>query len=277
MPIQRVGVSGLHIGESRRYPIGLLAGLLLAAVCILFGLFLEGGHVGQVLQPTAAVIVGGGTLGAVLMQFSPQAIREAWAQIRHYPPSPKQAQERMEQIMKYAMQARRSGLVSLDPELKQIADPFLRKALMLAIDGISSRELRDIMELELARLEEQEEQGARVLEAAGGYAPTVGILGAVLGLIQVMQRLEDIGGVGRGIAVAFVSTLYGVGLANLLLLPLAGKLRLRAREVERLREMTLEGVVAIADGASPRITREKLGNYMESRMQAAALPQVVAR
>ena len=168
-------------------------------------------------------------------------------------------------------------MVSLDGELKQIADPFFRRALMLAIDGIPPRDLRDIMELELARLEEQEEQSAKVLEAAGGYAPTVGILGAVLGLIQVMQRLDNINEVGRGIAVAFVATLYGVGLANLLFLPLAGKLRLRARDVQALREATLEGVLAMAEGASPRAMREKLGSHTAVRAHPAPLPQVVAR
>ncbi len=252
------------------------AGLLLAAAAVLIGLFLEGGHVSQILQPTAAVIVLGGTLAALLVQFPPGVVWAAFEQAARDEANQMHG-DRTEQLMRYALQARRAGMVSLDPELRQITDPFFRRALMLAIDGIAPRELRDIMELELARLEEQEEQGAKVLEAAGGYAPTVGILGAVLGLIQVMQRLDNIGEVGRGIAIAFVATLYGVGLANLLFLPLAGKLRLRAREVQALRETTLEGVIAMAEGASPRAVREKLGSHAAVRTHPAALPQVVAR
>ena len=254
-----------------------LAGPLVAVAAVLLGLFLEGGHITQVLQPTAAVIVLGGTLGALLIQFPFGMVRSAFLQAAGSGSEQPLLWERTEQLMKYALQARRAGMVSLDPELKQIGDLFFRRALMLAIDGIAVRELRDIMELEMGRREEEEERAAKVLEAGGGYAPTIGILGAVLGLIQVMQRLDDIGEVGRGIAVAFVETLYGVGLANLLLLPLAGKLRLRAREAQMLRETTLEGVIAMAEGAGPRAMREKLGSHAVTRPSAATLPQVVAR
>ena len=249
-----------------------IGGLCLAATAILLGLFLEGGHVAQILQPTAAIIVLGGTLGAVLVQFPASVVAQAVRQLLTDAPAASEARGRMEQLLKYGLQARRSGIVSLDPELKKIQDPFFHKVLMLAIDGIGAREIRDIMELESMRLEEEEERAARVWEAAGGYAPTVGILGAVLGLIQVMQRLDDLGGVGRGIAVAFVATLYGVGVANLLFLPLAGKLRLRAREAQMLRETTLEGVLAMADGATPRTLRERLGGRA-----TAPLAQMAAR
>ena len=247
-------------------------GLCLAATAILLGLFLEGGHVAQILQPTAAIIVLGGTLGAVLVQFPFPVALQAVQQLRADAPSAAEARGRMEQVLKFGLQARRSGIASLDPELKKIQDPFFHKVLMLAIDGIAAREIRDIMELESMRIEEEEERAAKVWEAAGGYAPTVGILGAVLGLIQVMQRLDDLGGVGRGIAVAFVATLYGVGLANLLFLPLAGKLRLRAREAQMLRERTLEGVLAMVEGATPRTLRERLGGRA-----AAPVAQMAAR
>ena len=261
----------------RKLETGTAGGLLVAGSAITLGLFLEGGRLAQVLQPTAAVIVLGGTLGAVLVQFPLSAVRLALAALRDaFRASQINARGRMEQIVRLAMQARRQGLVSLDPELKKIEDPFFRKALMLAIDGIHVRELREIMELEMIRLEEEEERPARVWEAAGGFAPTVGILGAVLGLIQVMERLDNIGEVGRGIAVAFVATLYGVGLANLLFLPLAGKLRLRAREAQLLRETTLEGVVSIVEGTSPRALREKLGAQAGERAPAR-VAQMAAR
>ena len=243
----------------RKFPAATAGGFFVAATAILLGLFLEGGHVLQILQPTAAIIVFGGTLGAVLVQFPFSVALQAVQRLRGEASSAADARTRREQLLKYGLQARRSGLVSLDPELKKIKDPFFHKALMLAIDGIDAREIRDIMELEAMRLEEDEERAAQVWEAAGGYAPTVGILGAVLGLIQVMQRLDDLGGVGRGIAVAFVATLYGVGLANLVLLPLAGKLRIRAREAQMLRETTLGGVLAMVEGATPRTLRERFG------------------
>src|SRR6202008_1363768 len=137
--------------------------------------------------------------------------------------------------------------------LNEIEDPFLKKSLMLAVDGTEPDELRKIMELELDNQAEYEEQVPQVFESAGGFAPTIGIIGAVLGLIQVMQHLDKIDEVGRGIAVAFVATIYGVGAANLFLLPGAGKLKLRIREEHMLREMTLEGVVSILEGMNPRM------------------------
>ena len=264
----------------RKFETGTTGGLLVAGGAIALGLFLEGGNLKQVLQPTAAVIVLGGTLGAVLVQFPLPVVRLALRGMRDaFAGGQLGARGRtaqMDSIVRLAMQARKHGLVSLDPELKKIEDPFFRKTLMLAIDGMQAREVREIMELELLRLEEEEERPARVWEAAGGFAPTVGILGAVLGLIQVMQRLDNIGDVGRGIAVAFVATLYGVGLANLLFLPLAGKLRLRAREAQLLRETTLEGVIAMVEGASPRALREKLGAQAGERAPAQ-VAQMVAR
>ncbi len=262
----------------RKLEKGAVGGLTVAATAMLLGLFLEGGRLAQILQPTAALIVFGGTLGAVLVQFPLSSARAALAGLLDaFAGEPLEARVRMEKLVSYAMQARRKGIVSLDPELRTIDDGFFRKALTLAIDGMGAREVRDIMELELTRLEEEDERAARVWEAAGGFAPTIGILGAVLGLIQVMQKLNDIGDVGRGIAVAFVATLYGVGLANLLLLPLAGKLRLRARERQMLRETTLEGVLAMIEGASPRSLREKLGAHAGERTPAPVAQMVAAR
>ncbi len=254
-----------------------IGGLVVAATALALGFSLEGGRLGQVLQPTAAVIVLGGTLGAVLVQFSIPLVRQAFkAFLQIFVEGGGEARTRMDHIVRLALQARRSGIVSLDPELKKIDDPFFRKTLMLAIDGVHARELRDIMDLELARLEEEDERLAKVWEAAGGFAPTVGILGAVMGLIQVMQRLDDMSEIGRGIAVAFVATLYGVGLANLFLLPVAGKLRGRAREAQRLRETTLEGILAMVEGASPRTLRERLGAQAGERAPAR-VAQLVAR
>ncbi len=168
----------------------------------------------------------------------------------------------IQQLVGYAQKARREGIVSLDSELEGIEDPFLRKSLMLAVDGTEPEELRKMMELELDNQAEYEEAVPQVFESAGGFAPTVGIIGAVLGLIQTMQHLDKIDEVGRGIAVAFVATIYGVGSANLLYLPIAGKMKSRIRDQQIMREMTLEGVASILEGMNPRMLETKLFGFL---------------
>jgi chemotaxis protein MotA len=167
------------------------------------------------------------------------------------------------QLVGYANQARKNGIVSLDAETAKIEEPFLKKSLMLAVDGTEPQELRKIMELELDNIGERDEQVPKVFESAGGFSPTIGIIGAVLGLIQVMQHLQNIDEVGRGIAVAFVATIYGVGAANMFFLPMAGKMKLRMREEQILREMTLEGVISILEGMNPRMLETKLLGYLQ--------------
>ncbi len=240
-----------------------LAGILLAVGGIMLGLMLEGGNLGQVLQPTAAMIVIGGTLGAVLIQYPLSIAIDAFRRLAQVFVEPAgNAQSTIELLVKYANQARRDGIISLDKELATVNEPFLRRALMLAVDGTDPQELRKIMELELDNKEEQEEKIPQFFESAGGFSPTIGIIGAVLGLIQVMQHLDKIDEVGKGIAVAFVATLYGVGAANLILLPAAGKLKIRIREEQIIREMTIEGAVSILEGMNPRMLQEKLNGFL---------------
>jgi chemotaxis protein MotA len=240
-----------------------LVGITLAVGGILAGLLLEGGNLGQILQPTAAMIVFGGTLGAVMLQFPLPIIMLAFRQLGSVFVNPQQDPEAtIHLLVQYAQKARREGIVSLDAELEQINDPFLRKTLMLAVDGTEPHELRKMMELEIDNQAEYEEQVPQVFESAGGFAPTVGIIGAVLGLIQVMQHLDKIDEVGRGIAVAFVATIYGVGSANLLYLPMAGKMKLRIRDQQIMREMTLEGVASILEGMNPRMLETKLFGFL---------------
>jgi chemotaxis protein MotA len=240
-----------------------LGGLFLAIGGILFGLMLEGGNLGQVVQPTAALIVFGGTLGAILIQYPAPVAMRAFRRLAQVFVEPAQnAQSTIDRLVRYANQARREGIISLDKELETIEEPFLHRALMLAVDGTDPQELRNIMELELDNKEEQEEKIPQLFESAGGFSPTIGIIGAVLGLIQVMQHLDKIDEVGKGIAVAFVATLYGVGAANLLLLPCAGKLKIRIREEQIIREMTIEGVVSILEGMNPRMLQEKLLGFL---------------
>jgi chemotaxis protein MotA len=241
-----------------------VAGIALSFGGITAGLLLEGGKLSQILQPTAALIVAGGTIGAVLLQFPLRTVFTAARNLDIVFFEPRyRASDEIDRLTGLAQKARRDGIISLDAELPGIADPFLRRALMLAVDGTESGELRAIMQLELDASAEAEEELPRVYEAAGGFAPTIGIIGAVLGLIQVMQHLDKIDEVGRGIAVAFVATIYGVGFANLIALPIAGKLRHRLRFRQILRELILEGVVSILEGINPRMLEAKLNGFLQ--------------
>ena len=241
-----------------------IGGVLLALFGILAGLLMEGGNLGQIFQPTAALIVFGGTLGAVLLQFPLTTVTGAFKRLAHVFFRPSQQNERLiHQLVSFANKARRSGVVSLDGDLKTIDEPFLRQALTLAVDGTEPAELRKIMGLAMDTQTEGEERLPAVFESAGGFSPTIGILGAVLGLIQVMQHLDNIQEVGRGIAVAFVATIYGVGIANLFFLPFAGKMRIRIREEYQRREMMLEGVISILEGINPRMLEVKLSGFTD--------------
>ncbi|HWZ83282.1 MAG TPA: flagellar motor protein [Terriglobales bacterium] len=251
-----------------------LAGLVLALGGIILGLILEGGNVGQLLQPTAAMIVFGGTLGAVLINFPMAVVLRAFRRVANMFQEPGDSgRETIETLVKFANRARREGIVALDGEVANIEEPFLRHALMLAVDGTEPQELRKIMELALDNMEEQEEKIPQVFEAAGGFSPTIGIIGAVLGLIQVMQHLDKIDEVGRGIAVAFVATIYGVGAANVLLLPTAGKLKIRIRDEQVIREMTLEGVISILEGMNPRMLEDKLLGFLSQAHEKDAVAE----
>ena len=246
-----------------------IAGILLALAGILGGLVLEGGTLRQVTQPTALMIVLGGTLGAVMLQY-PVAVLGAAARrsFSVFRSRGRESETVVAQLVDFANKARRSGIVSLDADLATIDNPFLRQALMLAIDGTEPAAVRRIMQLELDNTGDGEARIPQVFESAGGFSPTIGIIGAVIGLIQVMQHLEDINEVGRGIAVAFVATIYGVGLANLIFLPLAGKLRIRQQEEETMREMMLEGVTSIQEGMNPRTIEIKLRTYLFNTKKA---------
>ena len=255
-----------------------IAGITLSFGGIATGLLLEGGKFSQVLQPTAAIIVFGGTIGAILLQFPLKTVFAAVGELRIVLFEPRsRASDEIGRLTKLAQKARRDGIISLDSELPTIADPFLRRALMLAVDGTESTELRSIMQLELDASEEADDELPRVYEAAGGFAPTIGIIGAVLGLIQVMQHLDRIDEVGRGIAVAFVATIYGVGFANLIALPIAGKLRHRLRFQQVLRELTLEGVVSILEGINPRILEAKLNGFLQQAREKQAAAQTATQ
>ena len=253
-------------------------GTILALAGILAGLLLEGGHIGQILQPTAAMIVFGGTIGAVMLQYPLKIVAAAGKRLlRAFFHREAETDATIRQLIAFANKARRSGIVSLDQDLASIEDPFLKQAIMLAVDGTEPAELRKIMELQIENQFELEEKLPAVFESAGGFSPTIGIIGAVMGLIQVMQRLDHIDEVGRGIAVAFVATIYGVGAANIFFLPVAGKLRLRIREEQVLKQMALEGVISILEGMNPRMIEVKLESFLAEAPQKESGPVEVKK
>ena len=249
--------------RGRRLDVASLVGIPLGIGLVTLGQLIEGGSIGSLIQPTAAVIVFGGTLGAVLLSFSRDDIREAFTSLpRVFVVDRQPVEETIDKLVMYAARARRMGLMALQDALDHEPDPYVQKGLTLAVDGIDQQSIRDTLEIDELSLAEHAERPARVFEAAGGYAPTFGILGAVLGLIHVMEHLADPSRLGAGIAVAFVATVYGVGSANLVFLPIASKLRTKARRAEHHREVALEGVLSIQEGINPGLLEQKLQGYI---------------
>ncbi len=239
-----------------------IVGLALGIAAILVGQVLEGGHISSLIQPTAFLIVIGGTLGAVMLQ-SPLPIFMTGVRISKWVFLPPDTDPGMliEQVARWSHVARKEGLLALEAQIAQAPDPFMRKGLQHLVDGVEPERLREVLEVEIGAYEEQMKQAAKIWEAAGGYSPTIGILGAVMGLIHVMENLSDPSKLGAGIAVAFVATIYGVGAANLIFLPVAKKLLANIARQITLREMFVDGLVGIANGDNPRIIESRLQGY----------------
>lgn len=239
-----------------------IVGLALGIAAILVGQVLEGGHISSLIQPTAFLIVIGGTLGAVMLQ-SPLPIFMTGVRISKWVFLPPDTDPGMliEQVARWSHVARKEGLLALEAQIPQVPDPFMRKGLQHLVDGVEPERLREVLEVEIGAYEEQMKQAAKIWEAAGGYSPTIGILGAVMGLIHVMENLSDPSKLGAGIAVAFVATIYGVGAANLIFLPVAKKLLANIARQITLREMFVDGLVGIANGDNPRIIESRLQGY----------------
>jgi chemotaxis protein MotA len=234
-------------------------GLALGMAAILGGQVLEGGDLASLLQATALVIVIGGTLGAVMLQ-SPPAVFLAGLRLAPWVFRPPRTDFRgvLDRMVLWGNTARRGGLLALESSIAGAPDAYTRKGLQLLVDGAEPAVLRSALELEIDTWEDFHRQAARVWEAAGGYAPTIGIIGAVMGLIHVMGNLADPSKLGGGIAVAFVATIYGVGLANLFFLPAASKLKSVIKDQSRFEELVMEGIAAIAEGENPRIIEARL-------------------
>lgn len=241
-----------------------IVGLLLGVAAIVGGNILEGGHASSLVQLAALVIVGGGTLGAVMVQTPVPVFLHA---LKIFPwifrPPPLDGEAVIRKVVGWSNIARKEGLLGLEGAAESEPDLFARKGLQMLVDGNEPETIRGVMEVELDTLEERELAAARVFEAMGGYSPTIGIVGAVLGLIHVMQNLADPSRLGPGIATAFVATIYGVGFANLLFLPSANKLKAVARRRGRVREMVLDGIVAIAEGENPRNIEARLQGFLD--------------
>jgi len=241
-----------------------MVGIMLALVAILGGNILEGGHTSSLVQLTAFVIVAGGTLGAVMVQTPIRTFVRAMGMASWvFLPVKLQLEETAEKIVNWSNIARREGLLGLEAIAEEESDQFARKGLQLLVDGSEPEVIRAILEVEIDNKEYQDIQAAKVFDGMGGYSPTIGIIGAVMGLIHVMNNLADPSKLGSGIATAFVATIYGVGFANLLFLPMANKLKSQVRNQTQFREMVVEGVISIAEGENPRNIETRLQGYYQ--------------
>ena len=251
-----------------------ILGIVIALGGIFVGQAIEGGSIMQVLQPTAMLIVFGGTLGATMIGFPMSVLKQAASELMHvFMEDVIRPNDVIDEVIRFTNKARREGIISLEKDAAGVTDEFFRKAIMMAVDGSEPKELRQTMEVELQYMEERAEMTPKVYEAAGGYAPTIGIIGAVLGLIQVMQHLDNIEEVGKGIAVAFVATIYGVASANIFFLPAAGKLKQKHRKRMIIKEMMLEGTLGILEGQNPRLIEGKLTSFLDEELQKLRVPE----
>jgi chemotaxis protein MotA len=240
-----------------------IVGIIIAFVAILSGSVLEGGSLAHLFQLTAFVIVIGGTVGAVLLQTTLPTFLRALMIVRWVFVTPKvDLFTTIDKIINWSQLSRREGLLALENASEGEEDLFSRKGLQMLVDGNEPETIRAVMETEIMTIERNDMQAAKVFESMGGYSPTIGILGAVLGLIHVMNNLADPEKLGSGIATAFVATIYGVGFANLILLPIAGKLKAQIKQQSIQYEMTVEGIVSISEGENPRSLQAKLQSFL---------------
>ena len=242
-----------------------VAGILIAIVAIVGGQALEGGHLSSIVQGTAFLIVFGGTLGAVMLQFPLSTFKKSLsAASMVFGNVSVDMKGMIAQVVELSNVSRKQGLLALEGQMKNISDPFMAKGIQLVVDGTEPPKIREILEVEVSVLEDEYLSYAKVYEAFGGYAPCVGIIGAVLGLIHVMENLADPSALGSGIAVAFVATVYGVGMANLLFLPMGNKIKIKAKDLIAGKLLVVEGLMSVAQGENPRMIEEKLSGFLPS-------------
>ncbi len=240
-----------------------LIGTIIGIVAVIAGQILEGGHPASLLQITAALIVFGGTAGAVILSFPQEQLMDAVVALKRvYFDEKIEFREIITELVRYATKARKEGVIALEKEAKNASDPLITLGLESVADGADPKLVRDLMETQLTQMEEKSKGAAKVWESGGGYAPTIGIIGAVLGLIHVMENLSEPSKLGAGIAVAFVATVYGVGIANLLLIPLGSKIKFKDQKSFVAKEMMIEGILSIQAGESPALIERKLEAFI---------------
>jgi chemotaxis protein MotA len=249
--------------------IAALLGLIFGIGAIVAGNIAEGGTTSHLVQIAAALIVFGGTAGATLLSYPVKDLMSAFSSLRMvFSKEKRNPLLIIEDSVNILIQARRMGLIALQPQIMKIENPFLKKGLNLVVDGMPPKMIRDILDLEISAYETRMRRAAKVFESAGGYAPTIGILGAVLGLIQVMSNVADPSKIGSGISVAFVATIYGVGSANLVFLPIAKRIISRMNDDIYMMDLIVEGVLGVESGINPFFLRTKLNAFLEDQLKA---------
>lgn len=243
-------------------------GTFMGILAVFGGGLLEGLHASDLLQPTAAIIVFGGTFGAMFVSYPNQDVKRAFGLFPLiYKTVNMDVRPVIDEIIRIATIARKEGVLAVEGQRESISNELFKKTIKYVIDGFEPNTVREIIETEIFLALEEEEVAGRVWEGAGGYAPTIGIIGAVLGLIHVMKSLDDPSKIGTGIAVAFVATVYGVGSANLLLIPWGTKLKRKAQQRALVKEVVKLGVVGIQEGLNPHFLAEKLEVFVEEHLR----------
>jgi chemotaxis protein MotA len=263
---------------SRRLNFAMILGIAVTAAAVLSGIAEAGISPSYLLQPTGLLVVFGGTLGVMLITTPRKALGAAVRSTVHLlltRTEPRRA-DLVEEIVGYAREVRTRGLVALEPEIDLVSNGFLKEALMLAMDVETREELQSALESKVRVAERQSDTAAKVLEVAGGFAPTIGVLGTVIGLIDVLRQFSEMSTIAYGVGTAFTATIYGLGLANLVLLPAAHRIRAEAAERFELEELLTEGVLCLYDTAHPRLVRQRLGFFLKPEMQKKRPAPVVA-
>ncbi|MGE5423083.1 MAG: flagellar motor protein [Ignavibacteriales bacterium] len=247
-----------------------ILGLIIAFAGLIGGFMLEDGALGMLVKETAAMIVIGGTIGAVVVSFGLEELKTLPGFFKMiFTERKMDFVGTLDRLVDTADKARREGLLSLETQLPEIENEFLRRGLQLVIDGTDPELTRNMLEMEIEAAEQKDKVGVEIFSAAGGYAPTMGIVGTVMGLVQVLSNLSDPDSLGPAIAVAFIATLYGISTANLLFLPFANKIKVKGHRERALMELILEGILSVQAGENPRVIREKLLTFLPAQDKAA--------
>jgi chemotaxis protein MotA len=247
----------------RKIDLWMLAGIVIAIGAVLAGIASAGIRIGNFLQPTGMLIVLGGTLGVTLITTPRLALYRATRAAIALLSTPTENRENlMDEIVALSRAARSKGLLGLEPLIGMVERPFLRESLQWAMDARNHAELQATLEMKLHQLERQGETDARVFEVAGGFAPTIGVIGTVVGLMDVLRQFSNVSSVAAGTGTAFVSTLYGLGLANMILLPSAQRMRAHVADQFEINEMIVEGTLCLFDGVHPALIRDRLGCFL---------------